>query len=179
MANADEFAVVRFVNSPLWDNAAWVATTFRWHPASEAPPILGLIFADAPSGEELFRQWVSECGNADELEELRVSIIEGDITGQFAGYSIHISPDPESILIRATAMGVVLDSRPLVWTGRVNRMRSLHGAPAMLPRFKDEFAKHKEFLLAPVTQRADGQFWFNVNLGIVKSRIHFRTCLAR
>jgi hypothetical protein len=57
---------------------------------------------------------------------------------------------------------------------RLNRMHPSPGSQPMLPRFKEEFAKHGEYLLAPVTRRGDGQLWFDVELGIVKHKIHFR-----
>ncbi len=53
-------------------------------------------------------------------------------------------------------------------------MHPVPGSPPLLPRFKEEFAKHQEYLLAPVTRRGDGQLWFDVELGIVKHKIHFR-----
>ena len=44
----------------------------------------------------------------------------------------------------------------------------------MLARFKQEYEKHKQFLFAPVTRRADEQFWCDHELGIEKSLITFR-----
>jgi hypothetical protein len=44
----------------------------------------------------------------------------------------------------------------------------------LLARFQEEFAKHQEFLLAPVTRRADGQLYTDPMLGIIKNVIHFR-----
>jgi len=45
----------------------------------------------------------------------------------------------------------------------------------LLPRFKEEFAKHKEYLLAPVLKGADGKLWARPELGIIKRQIHFRS----
>lgn len=146
---------VELVNDPDWEDAGWCATTFRWHPTSEAPPVLGLVFADGEKGRAVFARWVRQYQNQDELDEIRVSVIEGEIPGQQPGYTIHICPDPEGVLVRATAEGIVAGE--LAFAGKFNRMHPLPESPPMLGRFKEEYARHKEFLLAPVTQRRDGQ----------------------
>jgi hypothetical protein len=135
---------------------------------------MGLVFDDAVAGQGIFCDWAEEHGNTDPLEEIRVAIIEGDIKGLRPGYSVHLSGDVEGILARATAEGVVVPNGQLPWMSRVNRMYPVPGSPPMLARFKEEFDKHGEYLLAPVTRRSDGQLWFDVELGIVKHTVHFR-----
>ncbi len=56
-------------------------------------------------------------------------------------------------------------------------MHPLPDEPRLLARFKEEFQRHQEYLLAPVTTREDGQRWVHVELGIVKHIIHFRQVL--
>lgn len=174
MRISEHLKSTRFVLSPVWDKARWSATTFRWHPRSEAPPLMGLVFEDAMAGQDLFCGWATEYGNTDPLEEIRVAIVEGDIEGLRPGYTVHLSGDIEGILARATAEGVVVPDAAVPWGSRVNRMYPVPGSPLMLARFKEEFAKHGEYLLAPVTRRGDGQLWFDVELGIVKHKVHFR-----
>lgn len=163
-----------FTTDPRWDVAGWSATTFQWHPTSEAPPIMGLVFDNAEAGKGVFADLVAQQSHSDRFEELRVSIIEGSMPGQQAGYTVHLCPDPESLAAYATAEDFVLNPRIIPFLGRWNRAYPTPGSPPLLPRFKDEFHKHKEFLLAPVTRRADGQLWVDVELGIVKNTISFR-----
>src|SRR5207245_6765272 len=40
---------------PLWLLSGWSATTFRWHPRSEQPPVMGLVFENGEAGKKLFR----------------------------------------------------------------------------------------------------------------------------
>lgn len=164
---------MQFIADPRWARAHWSATTFRWHPRSQAPAVMGLVFDNALAGQDLFSGWVAEHGNADPLDEIRVAIIEGDIDGLRPGYTVHLSGDIEGIFARATTEGVVVPD-PLPWMSRVNRMHPVPGSPPMLARFKEEFTKHGEYLLAPVTRRVDSQLWFDVELGIVKRKVHFR-----
>ena len=139
-----------------WKSAEWVATTYRWHPTGDAPPILGLVFADWQKGVELFAIWTDECGNTDESDAIRVSIIEGEIEGQLPGYSVHIAaegkPDP----------------------GQVQRMHPTPETEGWLGQFKAQQLKHGEFLLCPCEQRDDGRLWFKPEAGIVKRTCHFR-----
>ena len=163
-----------FVISRLWTEAIWSSTTFRWHPQSGAPPIMGLVFSDGKKGRELFRTLTRQVDHDKAGDELRVSIIEGDVLGQRPGYSVHLGPDPDAIEALGTFEGVVVDHATLLLFGQVNRMYPIPGHPDLLGRFKREYAKHREYMLAPVTRRDDGQLWVHVELGLVKRAIHFR-----
>lgn len=163
-----------FANAALWDKAKWSATAFQFHPTGECPPVLGIVFDDAEAGREVFAEWVSLLGNHDSLETIRVSIIEGDLPGQREGcYTVHICPDPIRIATKATAEGIVLDSGILL-LGRVNRLNPRSESPSQLPTFKEQYKRHREYLLAPVTRRNDGRLWTDVEFSIVKTAILFR-----
>jgi hypothetical protein len=166
--------MTRFSTDILWNDARWSSTTFRWHPQSAAPPIMGIVFDNAEKGRELFAQLAEAIGNEDAKEELRISIIEGDVPGQRAGYTVHIGPDPDALRALGTFEDVIVDQTTLMLFGQLNRMYPIPGQPNLLARFKQEYARHKEYLLAPVTRRDDGQLWVDVELGVVKRSIHFR-----
>ena len=53
-------------------------------------------------------------------------------------------------------------------------MFPITGSEPLLPRFKAEFAKHNEFLLAPVTRQDDGRLYVDVECGIIKRVVHFQ-----
>jgi hypothetical protein len=84
-----------------------------------------------------------------------------------------LCPDPKNTLAHATAENIVFDVNQFPLYCRANKMDILPGAPSMLDRFRQEYAKHKEFLLAPVTKRQNGQLYFDLDWGIVKTEIHF------
>jgi len=177
MTDEIEQPIIRFISSPAWVEAGWSATTFRWHPQSEAPPVMGIVFDNAEVGRGIFRDFCKYYNHTDRFEELRISIIEGSLPRQRPGYSVHLCPDPESLQAHATAEDIVLSGDPkLTWrVDRWNRMYPVPGSPPLLPRFKEEYNKHKEFLLAPVTRRADGQNYVDVDCWIIKNCITFRS----
>ena len=163
-----------FTTNPLWAEAKWSSTTFQWHPTSQAPPIMGIVFENAEKGKELFRTFTKSCNHSDRFEELRISIIEGSPEGQRFGYSVHIGPEMEMLQAMATAEDIEITNATMPFFGQVNRMYPNPGQPNLLERFKQEYAKHKQFLFAPVVKRADGQFWCEHELGVEKSLITFR-----
>lgn len=162
-------AAEEFCNSPLWHEAMWIATTFRGHPTSDAPPVMGLVFADWRKGGDLFRVWTDLAGNADEYDDLRVAIIEGDIPELAPGYSIRISSAQSDWSQSRT------NSEP---SGQIQRMHPLEGVPAMLENFKREYLRHREFLLAPVVLGDDDRICFNVGAGIIKRELVLRDISA-
>jgi hypothetical protein len=165
-----------FTTNLRWAEARWSATTFRWHPTSEAPPVMGLVFDHAEAAKAIFREAERQMNHEDRFEEIRISIIEGAVAGQEQrpGYSVHLCPDPEALAAHATADDFVVNPSIVPFLGQWNRHYPIPGAPALLPRFKREFEKHQEFLLAPVTRRADGQLYVDHELGIIKNSILFR-----
>jgi hypothetical protein len=174
--HAKAMPAAAFTTHALWDEAKWSATTFRWHPTSEAPPIMGLVFDNSEAGVEIFREAERQMNHSDRFEEIRVSIVEGPVPGEERrpGYSVHICADPESLAAHATAEDFVVDPSIVPFLGQWNRHYPIPGTSSMLTRFKREFAKHKEFLLAPAVRKPDGQLWFEPELGIIKNEIHFR-----
>jgi len=137
---------------------------------------MGLVFDNAEAGLEIFREAERQMNHTDRFEEIRISIIEGPVTGQEdrPGYSVHIGPDPESLDAHATMADFVVNRETIPFLGQWNRHYPVPGSPKLLPKFKMEFQKHKEFLLAPAVRKADGQLWIEPKLGIIKNLIHLR-----
>jgi hypothetical protein len=158
---------------PLWPEAKWSGTCYQFDRAGEHPPVMGLVFENPEKGKELFRSWTEKNGNQDELEEIRITVIEGEIDGAEPGYFVHICPDPKNAMVRATAEGIEIDGIPFGMLGQIRRMNPIVGATPMLARFKELFRKHGEFLFAPVSPREDGRQWVDLECGIVKKAIHF------
>ncbi len=173
-----------FVTHPRWEEAKWSATTFQWHPTSEAPPIMGIVFDNAEAGQAIFRDSEPHLNHVDRFEGICISIIEDHAPGNpdpaspgqehRPGYTVHLYPDPDSLAAHATMDGLVLDPPIVPLLGQWNRHYPIPGHPALLPRFKEEYEKHQEFLLAPAIRRDDGQLWCVSELGIIKNFIEFR-----
>ncbi len=165
-----------FATHPLWAKAKWSAMTYKFHPTSEAPPIMGLIFENVEAGLEIFREAERQMHHDDQMDEIRVSIIEGPVPGQEhrRGYSVHICADPDALSARATMEDFVVDPSIVPFLGQWSRNYPVPGDPPMLAKFKEEFDKHREFMLAPTIRRNDGKLYMEPTLGIVKNTVLFR-----
>jgi hypothetical protein len=156
----------------LWEAAAWRATFFLWEP--DKPPVLGLAFRNKTLAREIFAGWHARYGDSDGYEELRVSIVEGDLHGEEPGYSVHIGADPSGALKRLKAAGYEFDRDLLLSISRINRMNPPISSQN-LAKFKDNFRRFKCYFLAPGVVSQDGTlFEPMLDLRIFKRVVHFR-----
>lgn len=165
-----------FIDVDKWNAAGWKAVAFLNDPDGGAPPCLGIAFLNGKVGKQIFRGWRERLGgDLDAYEELRISIIEGDIPGEEPGYTVYISSEPLNTERRARDNGVELDAFNSIVVGRVHRMNPEPGSP-YLPLFKKEFKKHRKYLLIPVTITMSPQPSFEPHLdyAIGKTEVHFR-----
>lgn len=161
--------VQSFIDPEEWDAAKWSATAFFHDPSGVRLPCLGIMFENIEAGKRIFASWRERLGNVDQYDELRISIVEGDILGKKSGYSVHVSSDPDHTAMRAKAEGKELDVETALVMGRVHRMTPEPGSPH-LRRFKQEFAKHNRYFLIPVSSAAKPEMDFAIG----KAEVHFR-----
>lgn len=174
--HVETMPAAKFATHPLWAEGNWNATTFQWHPTSEAPPFMGLVFENQEAGLEIFRSVLDTMNHEDRFEEIRISIIEGAVPGQEhrPGYSVHLCADPEALEAHATFDEFVVDRTIVPFLGQWNRHYPVPGQPSLLAKFKEEFERHGEFMLAPTVLKDDGNRYMVPELGIIKNLIHFR-----
>jgi len=158
------------INVELWDQARWGATFFMHYEGR--PPYLGLVFKEEAPAREIFRQWHERYGARDEDEELRISIVEGDVEGEDPGYTVHISADPEVTVRRLKQAGLGDDDMVFTVT-RLNRMNPAPGS-TNLELFKRRYRDFKSYFLIPAVLQGSNMPKAISELGIFKSKILFR-----
>jgi hypothetical protein len=164
----DEILLQSFIDVEKWDSAHWTGTSFLHDQRCVEPPCLGLVFKNIEVGKQIFSDWLERLGPVDKYEELRISIVEGEIMGIGEGYSVHISSNPDHTAQRIHSNNL-RDLGSFIVLARVHRMYPSPRSPH-LPRFKQEFFRHKRYLLLPVSSDIKPEF----GLGIWKSEISFR-----
>ena len=127
------------------------------------------MFDNIETGKEIFSHWRRRLGSVDQYDELRISVVEGEILGLEPGYSVHISSNPSHTTKRAKAQGIALSVETAVIIGKSHRMTPEPGSPH-LSRFKRDFAKHKRYFLLPVSADLKPA----VEFAIEKTEILFR-----
>ncbi|WP_417320230.1 toll/interleukin-1 receptor domain-containing protein [Emcibacter sp.] len=160
------------IQPELWDSAKWSATFFVIAP--DRPPVLGIAFKNEKPAREIFEAWHQRYGENDELEEIRISIIEGPIENESLGYSVHITSDPEAFRQRLKENGQDIDGDLLMSVSRINRMNP-PPETNNLARFKTAYRTFKTYFLIPGIISKDGKDLKPIfELGIFKSKVLFR-----
>ncbi len=168
--------VAMFLSTPididLWDKAKWRATFFTFQEGSI--PALGLAYQNEAQAKMIFEGWRERYGNNDEFEELRISIIEGDLEGEEDGYSVHIGPDPKNTINRFEKNGFQVGNDLIMCVSRTNRMNPPPNSKN-LEMFKKFYRDYKSYLLIPgLISKDNKQLKPFLELGIRKKMIHFR-----
>jgi hypothetical protein len=163
------------INIPLWDEAGWEATLFVAY--SDRPPILGIAFRNEEPARRIFEQWRARLGEVDEKEEIRLSIVEGEVgPDSKEGYFVHIGINAENVLERIRREGLHVPDKhnPFLMISRINRM---YPAPESknLQIFKQGFAQFRAFTLIPaVVSEKHGRIKPIFDLGLEKRQVYFR-----
>lgn len=118
--------------------------------------------------------WHTRYGSSDEYEELRISVIEGDIPGEKSGYSVHVGSDPDAAIERFRKAGYEFDNDLLMLVSRVHRMNP-SSSSKNLEMFKNAYRKFKTYYLIPVIISDDETKIKPIfELGIYKGKMLFR-----
>lgn len=162
------------IDPDLWDEAKWRGTFVRIY--ESGPPDLGLAFLNEAAARRIFEQWHRRYGDRDAFEELRISLIEGDIQGEQPGYSVHVGVDLENTIKRYRKAGLTVDSARdgFLTLSRIHRMNPSPGSKN-LEMFKQAYRHFKAYTLIPGVLKPDQSDVLPIpDLGIYKSTIHFR-----
>ena len=116
-----------FINVELWNKAQWHGTAFGFNGNLREPPIMCFIFKEIEPAKEIIKKWLIRLGETDEYNELRISIIEGDIPGEAPGYSVHIGSNIQNIIKRADDEGIDIPKDIFFMISRINRMNPEEG----------------------------------------------------
>jgi hypothetical protein len=161
------------IDPALWDKANWHSTVFALARDGQ-PPYLGFGFANEDAARQIFRDWLEQFGPRDEFEELRVSIIEGDIPGQEPGYTVRVGLDIQNAVQRYKKSGLMPDGTWFVTLSRSNRMVPGPNSPQPA-RFRDMYRAYKTYFLAPaIVDDARKDVKIITDMRIQKSKIYFR-----
>ena len=168
----DHLHITSFIEPELWEAAKWLGVAYLLTESDKDIPVIGLVFEHEHPALEIFSGWIGRLGREDEYEQLRLSIVEGDIPGKDAGYSVVVSSDVEGILAYAQTRDIDFEPQHFAFIGRWLRMPAGTG-PYSLQVFKDRFRRYNRFALVPVIYNS-GDVEPHYDRGIEKTRIYFR-----
>lgn len=165
--------VTGFIDLDLWNKAKWQGTVYLHDAQGLEPPWLALLFTESEPAEAIFEQWHKRLGRSDSYNELRISIIEGDIPGEENGYSVHVSANIENIFKRADDQGIDLPQPYVMMVSRLNRMNPAPDSQN-LAMFKERFRRFGCYYLIPAAMTPEGVVTFTKHR-ILKRNVEFRS----
>jgi hypothetical protein len=160
------------IKDTLWVDSGYSGIAFLTDPLDIEPPAMGLMFRDKNFGNQIFNHWINIVGKEDHHEALRISIIEGDLPGEKAGYSVIVGSNMEGEIACAKEQGSEIDPRFYIGASRVIRM--LNPQSVHLANFKAAYEKHKKYILIPVYSPDLKEMAPQFQFAILKRRINFR-----
>lgn len=160
------------IDVDLWNEARWCGIYVMCF--DDKPPVLGLAFENEGAARRIFSAWHERYGDNDSFEELRISIIEGEIPEEDEGYSVHVGADVDGTAQRFKDAGFAFDFDLLVLISRIHRMNPPKDSQN-LAMFKQAFRTFKTYFLAPgVIDKEKTKFKPILDLGIYKNKVLFR-----
>ncbi|WP_159087020.1 SEFIR domain-containing protein [Loktanella sp. Alg231-35] len=112
------------IDVDLWNSAKWRGTFFVTGEFLENGqiPYLGIGFSNPDAGLKIFEGWSERFGDNNSDEELRISIIEGPIQGQEAGYTVHIGTELDETFKKLSQKSKMDENDLMMSITRLNRM---------------------------------------------------------
>jgi len=159
-----------FIDVSLWGPAKWRGVFYMHDEVN--PPWLGLLFQNEAPARKIFEQWHTRIGRSDKYEEMRISIIEGDIDGEPPGYSVFISANPLNIFKRADDQGISVPKDLIIILGRLHRMNPPKES-RNLAVFKEQYMRFGCYQLFPAIVQPDGVRALK-EMAILKKEVVFR-----
>jgi hypothetical protein len=167
-----DISFVAFIDVDAWNEAEWDGTVYVTDPKGVNAPALGIRFRNETPGRRIFANLIKRLGRQDEFDELRVSIVEGEIPEKPPGYSVCLGVDMTNIVRASKTRGVeIKETDALVTLCRINRMSPAPESPH-LTKFKESYRRHNKCLVLPVFQNA-GVLTPAYDLSIEKRQINF------
>lgn len=166
-----ELLLSSLIDVDEWNRASWLGVAYLNPYGSPVRPGVGLLFENRAAAVNIFTAWQQRIGPRDRHEELRVSVIEGDIKGQDPGYSVYLTSNVDRIIERAKAEGLSTDGLRIATLGRIHRL----GDSGTLPQFRRHLADAGGvYEILPVIVGSGRQLDPLMNLAIEKRQILFR-----
>lgn len=158
------------INTDLWNDANWCGTAVLSD--QKSAPYLGLLFKNKEAAIKIFEQWNKDFGHKDIYEEIRISIIEGDIPGEEHGYTVHITTNQENLVSKCKKLNMPVDNTLFAIVSRFRRIETTPDNHSM-EIFREEYERYLSCKIIPVYMSQDGLDPL-FNYEIEKTEIYFR-----
>lgn len=162
--------VTGVINTEYWDKAEFRGVAILGD--RKSAPYLGLVFENKNAAENIFKEWKEQYGEKDQYEEIRVSITLGDIPGECAGYTLHITLNPDNYKVKIKKLGLSVDNTLITTISRVCRVPATNYNSINILR--EDYERFLSYYLVPVIRHDNNQYEPLMEYCIEKTEIYFR-----
>lgn len=162
--------VTGVINVEYWDQAKFSGVAILGD--RQSAPYLGLVFENKIAAENIFKEWKEQYGEKDQYEEIRVSIVLGDIPGECKGYTLHITLNPDNYRMKIKKMGLSIDGTLIAAISRVCRVPAVNYNSVNI--LKEDFERYLSYYLVPVVVHDNNQYEPLMEYSIEKTELYFR-----
>lgn len=162
--------VTGVIDTELWNKARWQGVAVLSD--GKSAPYLGLLFEDKKAAIKIFEQWNRDFGHKDIYEEIRISIIEGDIPEEKHGYTVHITTNQENLASKCKQINVQIDETIFAVVSRYRRIEITKDNRNM-EVFREEFERYLSYKIIPVYMH-EMVLEILLDYEIEKTEIYFR-----
>ena len=134
------------IDVETWDKAVWRGAGFILG-YTDLPTLL-LPFVNEKYAIKIFRDWISDLGNEDKNDDIRVALVEGDVPGESAGYYIVIGTNLDEAIKRAERNGFPAEELLIMNVSRFIRANPTDNFKCY-NLFKQAYEETQEFYLMP------------------------------
>ncbi|MBR3917951.1 MAG: TIR domain-containing protein [Clostridia bacterium] len=164
--------VTSLIDIKTWDKAVWRGAGFCLG-YTDLPTLL-LPFCNGKYAKKIFSDWIANVGKNDVNDDIRISLIEGDIPDEEKGYYVVVGTNLDEAIKRAEAQGCVIDETMILNVSRIIRANPTDNFKNY-NLFKEIYYKFNEYYLAPaILNEKTGQIEPLMDYAIHKKKLIYR-----
>ena len=164
--------VTSMIDLDAWDKAIWRGAGFvlGYMPL----PVLLLPFVNEQYAIKIFQDWITTIGKEDKNEDIRIALVEGEVSGEASGYYVVIGNNIDEAIKRAEAGGSPIDELMIFNVSRVIRANPTDNFK-VFNYFKEVYRNVGEYILMPaIITEGTGEIKPLPKYGIHKKQIIYR-----
>ena len=123
---------------------------------------------------KIFEDWIATVGKEDKNDDIRIALVEVDVSGEAAGYYVVVGNNIDEAIKHAEANGSSIDELMIFNVSRIIRANPKNNFQ-VFNYFKEIYYKYGEYILMPaVINESTGQIKPLPKYGIRKKQLIYR-----
>ena len=164
--------ITSMIDIEAWNKAVWRGAGFvlGYMPL----PVLLLPFVNEKYAIKIFEDRIKIIGRDDKKEDIRIALVEGDVSGEASGYYVVVGNNIDEAMKRAEKGGFSADETMILNVSRIIRANPRDNFQSF-NYFKEAYHQYGEYMLMPaVLNEKTGEIKPLPQYGIHKKQLVYR-----